>query len=469
MINIKGILNIEKISKYLPAVEKPTYKQTFNTKLKWAGIALFVYFVLSYVPIYGIVVSQQSEYLRTIQLLLGAKFGSLMTLGIGPIVTGGILMQLLVGSKIIDWDMTDDEDKKKFQSWNKLISILFCVLLSIVYVVSKAVPTSGGLAIDILVIIQLTMGGVLVILLDELVDKWGFGQGISLFIAAGVASQIFIQGISPFAPNPDPMLNPGPFTGRLLNFMQNVLVGASGNALLNFLPLIFTAVVFLVVVFMQNIEVEIPMAFANVRGFGRSWPLKLFYTSNLPVILTAALLSNFQLMAKMAAPGGCGILGCFDANGNPISGVVYFLTAPHNLLLSFIASGSIELSILLRAVSYLAFMGLACMLFSVMWVRTSGMDPDSVADQMDGMGLQIPGYRKDKKIMAAVLRRYIDPLALIGGLLVGLLGAFADFAGALGTGTGILLTTMIIYNYYEEFKREKLEEASPIVRKIIEG
>jgi len=454
-------IDISKIAKFLPSVEKPTYKQPFNTRLMWTGVALLIYFVLSYITIYGIEKKPETEYIRTIQLLLGAKFGSLMTLGIGPIVTAGILLQLLVGSKIIDWDTSKPEGREKFQTWNKFLSIVFCFLTAVAYTLTGAIGVASGTFTLVFVIIQLTLGGIIVILLDEIVSKWGFGSGISLFIAAGVGSQIIIGTLSPF-------ISPqGEYIGKFWGFVTNILIGNNLSALVYFLPIASTILVFMLVVYAQNISVDIPLAFSTLRGFGRTWSLKLFYTSNIPVILTAALLANVQLMGKITAGGQCGILGCFDEAGNPTSGLIYFLSAPPNLLLSFFYPQTFTILEILRALTYTAFMALCCMIFSIFWINTSGMDPASVAEQIEDIGMQIPGYRRDKKIIESVLQRYIPALAVIGGLLVGLLAAFADFTGALGTGTGILLTVMIVYNYYEEFKRERLEEAHPLVRKVL--
>jgi preprotein translocase subunit SecY len=243
------------------------------------------------------------------------------------------------------------------------------------------------------------------------------------------------------------------------------------NALVSFLPLIFTVIVFLVVVYAQNISVEIPLTFGGLRGFGRSWSLKLFYTSNIPVILMAALLANFQLMGRIGlqpTPEGlsCSFLGCFNQQGNPVSGVVYYLSSPRNLIGDAI-TGVMTSSEILRALIYLAVLSIGAMVFSVFWVSTSGMDAKSVSEQLESTGMQIPGYRRDPRIIESVLNRYIPALTLLGGLAIGLLAAFADFTGALGTGTGILLTVMILYNYYEELSAQPLEEAHPLVRKVL--
>ncbi|MGC8812506.1 MAG: preprotein translocase subunit SecY [Candidatus Aenigmatarchaeota archaeon] len=483
---------IEKITRFLPSVQKPTYKQSFNKRIMWTLVALILYLALSHITVYGIGSTPQLEALAQIQTLLGARFGSLLTLGIGPIVTSGIILQLLVGSKILNWDTTKPEGREKFQAWSKFLAVLFCFLEAVAFVTAGSIPVVGGLAIYVFVIIQLAAGGIIVILLDELVSKWGFGSGVSLFIAAGVATQILVNVLSPCGPSSMVWLcktttPTGEFVGKLWGFLANVLSGNNWLALSYAIPLISTVTVFLLVVYIQGIYIPIPLSFAALRGFGRTWSLKLLYTSNIPVILVAALLANIQLFSRVGLKetdnAFCSFLGCFEkvtqpdgsvTPGNPISGVVYFLSSPRNLLLDLLSLAFPSLSPtafspleILRAITYLLFMVVGCAIFSYFWINTSGMDPASVAEQIDSIGLHIPGYRSDKKIMENVLKRYIPALAVLGGLVVGILAAFADFLGAIGTGTGILLTVMIIYNYYEELSMQKGEEMHPIIRRIL--
>ena len=106
-------------------------------------------------------------------------------------------------------------------------------------------------------------------------------------------------------------------------------------------------------------------------------------------------------------------------------------------------------------------------LFSVFWVQTSGQDAGSLAGQMMSSGLQIPGFRKDKRILERILSRYIMPLTVMGGIVVGFLAATADLMGALSRGTGILLTVMIIYKLYEDIAREHMYDLNPAVRKFM--
>lgn len=479
---------ITKIAKYIPSVEKPTYKQSFNTRLGWTGAALLLYLLLSYITVYGVSSTSYSKF-SFYEIVLGSRFGSLMTLGIGPIVTAGILLQLLVGSKILNWDMSESETRNKFQTWNKFLAIMLSFIEAIAYVLAGAVPVSGGLGIVVVVVMQLAIGGIITILLDDLVSKWGFGSGISLFIAAGVGSQILIRALSPITLScvPGNILScfpsiGNPPTGLIWEFLISVLSGQVVAGTIFLLPIIATVCIFLLVVFIQDMRIDIPLVFSQMRGFGRTWSLKLLYTSNIPVILAAALIANMQLLGRVGgvatANGTCGFFGCYNTNGNPTSGIVYYLSAPgtgsqsglfgeiYTYLVGQLPYAQLAPE-LLRALTYLIFLTGASTLFAIFWVNTSGMDSASVAEQIEGIGMHIPGYRSDKKSMELVLNRYIPHLAVIGGFLIGVIAAFADFTGALGTGTGILLTVMIVYNYYEELSNQPLEEAHPMVRKIL--
>ncbi len=253
---------VKKISKFLPAVGKPEYKQSLNTRLKWTGIALLCYFVLSYISVYGLSPSSYEQF-QLFQIVLGSKMGSLMTLGIGPIVTAGIILQLLVGSKILKWDMTKPEGRSKFQLWDKVLAIAFCFLEGGAYVLAGALPVSGGLPVMIFVILQLAAGGIIVILLDELVSKWGFGSGVSLFIAAGVASQIFIGLFSPLSAQ-------GRIAGAIPGFINSFFAGNMSAGLAYLLPVLTTALVFIIVIYAQGVAIDIPLTFSAIQRQDRA-------------------------------------------------------------------------------------------------------------------------------------------------------------------------------------------------------
>jgi preprotein translocase subunit SecY len=127
----------------------------------------------------------------------------------------------------------------------------------------------------------------------------------------------------------------------------------------------------------------------------------------------------------------------------------------------------ITMTDMIRIVVYMGFMIGGATVFSIFWVSTSGMDAESVAKQIHDTGLQIPGYRRDIRIIERVLARYIPGLAILGGAAIGILASFADFTGAIGSGTGILLATMISYQLYQEITTQHLEELPPVARRLI--
>lgn len=503
--------------KRIPGIAEPVVRQTFRSKLKWTGLILLIYFAMTQIHVYGIPAEFESQF-QIWETLLGSSFGTLMTLGIGPIVTASIVLQLLVGSKIIPWDLTTDNGRVLFQGTQKFAAIVLSFLEGGVYVLMGAVPAASPGLIWI-VVLQIALGGILVIFMDELISKWGFGSGVGLFIVAGVSKTIILRTFNPLTQAGTlPGIGTVP-TGILPFAITAIGAGEIANALLSMLPIIATIIVFVLVVYTNAIKVEIPLAFGSIRGFGRRWPLKFFYTSNIPVILIAALLANVQLMGRMFADRGMPWFGTFDSQGMPTGGLVYLLSPPSiataagqsmsillitmgifallgavfayftkrtgwKLVIIFaVIGGLIELAVvyslgitalasiamidLVRFGTYALFMIVGAVIFSVFWVATAGMDARAVANQIQSTGMQIPGYRRDIRIIERVLNRYIPGLAVLGGAAVGFLAAYADFTGALGTGTGILLATLIIYNLYEEIAMQHMEDMHPAVRKLL--
>jgi preprotein translocase subunit SecY len=184
MRRYKGLYNMsffDKIIENLPEVRPPTQKKLpFKDKLKWTLIILISFFVLGMIPLFGLGVNalQQFEFLS---IILGASFGSIISLGIGPIVTASIVLQLLNGSGIWKFDLTSHEGKKKFQGMQKVFSIFFILLEGAIYVFMGGLSPSpigttfaSGLVMSqsmffqfqLLLIFQLFLGGVMIMLMD---------------------------------------------------------------------------------------------------------------------------------------------------------------------------------------------------------------------------------------------------------------------------------------------------------------
>ncbi len=481
----------------LPEVAGPTQKRlSFKEKLKWTGIILVIYFVLGIIPLFGLGENALAQF-EYLSMILGAEFGSIISLGIGPIVTASIVLQLLNGSGIVKFDLSSQEGKKTFQGVQKVLAIFFIVFESFIYVAmgglapgtffnpatqqftTQAVAgvislsTTMILSLKLLLIFQLTLGGLLIMLMDEVVSKWGFGSGISLFIAAGVSKSIFIRAFS-WMSGPDGAI--GEFTysaGKVPQLFQSLYNGDPQTALVAGAAIVTTILIFIIAVYVQAMKIEIPLSFGRVRGHGIRWPLSFTYANVIPVILVSALLANMQLWARLLQNWGHPWLGTVSASGQATSGLVSWLYAPGGsggLVGMIVNQGSLLVGWrpYFQTIMYMLIMIAGCMLFSYFWVQTSGMDARSQAKNIMKSGLQIPGFRRDERILERLLNRYINPLTIMGGATIGFLASFADITGALGRGTGLLLCVMIIYRLYEEIAKQHMMDMHPMLRKMME-
>jgi|TARA_B100001971_G_C18242452_1_gene571825 preprotein translocase subunit SecY len=463
----------------LPEVAGPTQKRlSFKEKLKWTSIILIIYFVLGLLPLFGLGNNalQQFEYLS---IILAAQFGSIISLGIGPIVTASIVLQLLNGSGIVKFDLTKPEGKKMFQGTQKLLAIFFIIFEAAIYIFMGGLSPEGFAGVvtqghalfrplQFILIFQLFLGGMMILFMDEVVSKWGFGSGISLFIAAGVSQSIFVQAFN-WLPGPQGIAGITYSVGAIPALFQSLAAGDPTTAGIKIAALISTVLVFVMAVYAQAMKVEIPLSFGRIRGHGIRWPLSFIYTSNIPVILVAALMANMQLWGRLAqnwfGPNWFAVFN--DATGSVTGGFVYWLQSPN--IVQNIITGSLSSFHIGQSLVYMLFMIVGAVIFSIFWVQTAGMDAASQARQMMSSGLQIPGFRKDERVLERLLNRYIWPLTVMGAIAVGFLAATADLTGALSRGTGILLAVMIVYKLYEEIAQQHMMDMNPMMRKFVGG
>lgn len=442
----------------LPEVEAPKEKKLpLKLKLKWTLVVLVLFFIMGVVPLYGASASVLQQF-ELLSVILGASFGSIITLGIGPIVTASIILQLLNGSGMFKFDTTTPVGRKRFQGVQKLLTYLFIIIEGFVFVMIGGLAPEAGVS-PLLIVFQICLGGIMIVFLDDISTKWGIGSGVSLFIAAGVSQTIFVRTIN-WLPSPT---NPDISVGAIPALIQSLARGDPQTAALMFAGVAATLIVFLIAVYAQSMKIEIPLTLARVRGYSFRWPIPFIYTSNMPVILVAALLANVQMWAHLLQNWGHPLLGTFSG-GSPVSGFVLWVT-PQNIV-SHLIRGSFTWDLVGHSFVYLIFLMSGAVLFSWFWVQTSGQDARSQAKQIMASGLSIPGFRKDIRMLEHMLNRYIQPLTIMGALAVGFLAALADLTGTFGGGTGILLTVMIVYRFFEDLSRNHAEELMPVMRRF---
>ena len=454
---------VAKAEPYVLQVPKPKKKLTLQNRLMWCGGILLIYMIMGQTPLFG-ATTPEFDFLAFARVIFASQQGTLVELGIGPIVTAGLLMQLLRGSEILKFDFKKPEERGIFQTATKLVTYIVIIAESAVYGFAVYGPGISDPSFLYILIAQLMGASIIIMFLDETIQKgWGLGSGISLFIMAGVAQQILWSIFSPLPAGDGFSIGIVPF------FAESAIAGDLADVFFRYnqLPSIFglllTAGIMLILVYTQGMKIEIPIVSTKYRGFSAVYPIKLMYVSNIPVILASALTANAVFMGQMLwanmNPANnnmfMNFLVQFDPTSpsTPIGGLVYYITPPRGL--DVVALDP------MRAVGYIIFMIIIVVIFGKLWVELGGLSPKSAAKNLLDADVQVPGFRRSNQPIEALLNKYIPSVTLLGSGILGLLAGVSDVLGVFGSGIGILLMVDILINYYNQLIREQVEIVMP--------
>ncbi len=481
----------EILLKKFPTVMTPEKKLSFKDKLFWTILVLVLYFVLSNIPLFGMS-SESIDLFESYRSFFAGSNGSLITLGIGPIVTSSIILQLLVGGNFIHLNLSESKDQVYYQKLQKFFVLIMIILEALPQIFGYIKPNYNiaySMNVDIILIsliifIQIVIGGCLVVFMDEIISKWGIGSGISLFIVAGVSQQI-INGLINWTIGSDG-LSIGLIPRWIYLLKNNILFTSSFiHFLLNsgILSLVGTIIILLCVVYVESIRIEVPLSHSSFKGARGKFPVKLIYASVLPMILVRALQANIQVIGTLLSNKGYTLLGYFH-NSIPINGIMYYLSPINNpydwipTLVSnkFLAYGYIppsSMKIFIHVIVDALFLLIGGVVFALFWIDTTGMDSKSTANKIFNSGLQVPGFRRNINSIEKIMERYIPKVTIIGGLFIGMLTFFSSLVGTIGSsgGTGLLLTVSIIYRLYEDIAKEQMYDlnSNPIIRNLFDN
>jgi len=464
---------LEPLLAAMPAVKSPEGHVHFKNKLLWTLAVLILYFALTNIPVFGLAPSSQDVFLYWRALLAGAS-GSIVHLGIGPIVTASIVLQLLKGADILHIDTSETRGQVMYMGLQKILIMVMIVVEAAPNLVGgfmRPDPTiaanffGGNLfAVSLLIFIQICIGGFLVFMLDEVVTKWGIGSGVGLFIIAGI-SQAIVNGFINWMPVSDPY--PVGFFPRL------IAIGIDGASYIQYfgkdiLAFVTTIAIFLIIVYVESTRIEIPLAHAQVRGARARFPVKLIYASVLPMILVRVLQANIQMLGMFLSNIGITVLGKFTSQ-RPDGGIMYFLApinGPQDWMWWMTDLGHPAWEVILRLSVDITFVVVGGAIFALFWIKTAGLDSKDVARQIQLSGMSIPGYRRNTQVLEKYLDRYIPKVTIIGGVFIGILSVVANLFGVIGavSGTGLLLTVSITYRLYEEVASQQIMEMYPFMR-----
>ena len=497
------------ILKFIPSIKKPKSPLTFKEKMTWTALIMVIYFAMFSIPALGVSQVQVQQIFQLANVIFAAHIGSLITVGISPIVLSSIVLQLLQGSGALNIDLNDMEQRGRFQSIQKFIAIIVALIEATFYTYTFA--NSGLITPGFtgFVIFELAISAIIVIYLDEMMNKYGISSGINLFIAGGVAYAIIAGTATVLLP---------------AAAYQLATAGATAipQALLAFGPLFVAILVMLVSIYAYDMKVELPMVFSQFRGIGGRLPISLLYASVMPVIFaTSLLIAMTSLFGGIIAPysatsSTAAFFGYyvpqFSTTGaltNTLDGgLIYLLSintftespfpagyggVGYSAYFSYLATGTTPLIMpwssfkpgtnlaasctlsngcvlvpeWVHVIISTLLLVILCVIFGKFYVEMTGQNPKNVAEQLQSVGWQIPGFRRDPRITESILNKYIPTITVLGSIFVGLLAAFANLTGAVGSGMGVLLTVGIMYSLYQQLDQQHQLEGYPILEKFL--
>lgn len=463
------IRELASFHKYLPAVESPKIPPSLADKFKYTAIVLFIYFLMYHTFVIGVKGTDTSTNL--ISTLTASRIGTLLTLGIAPMIIASLLLQLLVKGEIFKFDLSDPRNMKTFQEAQVTFAIIIAIFQGFFSAISMVgLDGTGGFVADgfrgnssvfLLVFFQIVLGAIIIIYLDQISTKYGLTSGISLFIAAGVSfSIISLFGYLMF--------------DELIGIIPNILSQAGIDRLqfviVQMIPITVTILAIYIIAYIQSYKLPIPL---NIGGQSRRIEIPFFYLTTIPVIFSSALLFIFsQLGMSMMSIVGEGLL----VDIVRYLGAIFYILGPifHNynmseyLAILFTAKVPIlNIPEYIHLLIYIVAMALFSMMFGVIWAETTGQDGKSVAKLiMNNPNVYMEGYRRDPRVMERMITEYIDGLIRLSSFTIGLIAGLGDALLVLGTSTGILLMISIYDKLIPQIK-EFLKVHNPMILKIL--
>lgn len=448
---------------FLPQVRSPVRSTSLHEKLIWTVLAVLVYLVASQVPLFGIRLNDSKDPLSWMRMMMASNRGTLMDLGISPVVTSSVVIQAITALGIVAPDYSVREDKVLMDSLQKLVALAMTVGQSVVQIASGYYgdPKSLGMSYCAILFLQLIVAGVVIILLDEMLQKgYGLGNGVNLFIVANVCERIVWNALSPKVVFVGRGME---FEGCLIALVHLLVVRRNKIAALyeiffrqglpNLSSFLFTVLAFGVVVYLQSLHVGIPIVSRKYKGVAGSYSIKLLYTSSMPAIIQSYIVSHTMTISRFLYsfyPKNVlvRLLGrwetCLNRGPIPVSGLCYYIHPPRSFTDAF--SRPVFFAI------YLGLMFSSAAFLSHNWLASHDENAESVAQRISSQDMQLKGTRDANAVDK--LNEYIPIAAILGGICTSAVIIFCDIASTIGSGNNVFLAVSIVNQYMQLLARE---------------
>ncbi|KAI5173224.1 protein transport protein SEC61 subunit alpha [Nematocida sp. LUAm3] len=457
---------VKPFARFLPEVASSDRKILFQEKLLWTLTAILIYLVTSQIPLFGIMINEKVDPMYWLRGIMSGTRGTLMDLGLGPILFTGTITQILTFLEIIKVDENIKEDAALFSAFQKLLTLILTFAQGLIHLNTGVYgsPSALGASVCVIIIVQLMFSGVILVLLDELLQKgYGLGSGTNLFIVANICESIVWKALSPSVYT----TGRGPeFEGAVLSFMQLLKIRRNKleaiyeaffrKNLPNLSCLVSTGVMFCLVIYLYNIRLELPLDSMQAKTPQMKWPIKLFYVSSTPLVFQNQILSFFYRFSKFLSdrvPNAwyTRLLGVWEIRSSmgyePVGGIAYYISPPSGIL------GALRSPI--HSLIYITFMLGTSAMLAYYWMESNEGSPKEVGRHLTKQKLVVKGHSVQGT--QDLLNRYIPIAAVLAGIIVGSISIMSDLFDTIGSGQNIILAVSIIGQYFELFAKEQMK------------
>lgn len=456
----------------LPEIELPDERISIDEKVVFT-VGSGLLFIISQLPIYGLVKDaplKMADPFFAWRPLFAMEQGSLMELGLLPVLSAAFVWQIAAAAKLINVNFLYSQDRELFQTAQKLTSFVFAAVFGVSLIASgyydsvlRGSPDASSFGWYALVFVQIFGWNVMLTLMVEILDKgYGFGSGVLSFIALNAATRLVrdVAGVELVSASPDGE----PETYGVLAFLIKALFSMEFSAIKDALIGMFFRSGFptigmvliavasgLATIILQNFRLELPIRSNKARGTANVFPIRMLYTGSLPVLFAFTAVANAQIVLHFLSvalesfnPTLAAIVETRGETGAAVGGLSFYLSPPSSLtnsLLSPIRAVVFVGSILLLAVSFASF-----------WCKISGSAPKDIAKQFKDQSIVIAGKRDVS--VTKELSKVIPTSAVTGAFALSALALVGELLGASGKTVSVVVGVCASFAILEEFMME---------------
>ncbi len=377
------------MTKFLEKITIVLRDATLRKRIGFTIAALVVFRLLAAIPMPGIDAASLSrllagnQFLGLLDVFSGGGISklSIVMLGVGPYITGSIIMQLLTMMFPSMKSMMQEEGeagRQKLSQYSRYISVPLSLLQAYAFIAlfqsQNVIPDMTGFTLAVSVIV-IAAGSLLLMWIGELISEFGIGNGVSLIIFAGIVA-VIPQKISQFIAAFDP--------ANLPLYLLSIVIGL---------------VVVIAVVVVTEAERSVPVTYAKqVRGnkvyggVSTYLPLRLNQAGVIPIIFALSILLFPQIISN------------------------YFSNST-NVQVADIAS---SVSSFLADPTYHAVIYFFLVFIFTYFYTAVTFDPKQISENLQKGGAFIPGVRPGESTMD-YLGKIVTRITLVGALFLGII------------------------------------------------